>query len=264
MDLFFEYFTLKVLSLSLQPEKPSFEFDKIYRGVVEDNVDPLDAGRVRVRIFGIHDFNGKVTPIDELPWAEPALNLYWSGGHNLTNKDHEKTSPDIPGERYDPGSLARIPSKEVEEKKANRLEKLKNKIKSDNSDDQFQPETEDDLSNSCGTGGQFVVPKRGNWVFLFFEAGNHMNPIYFAMATVARDWKSQKNHREKEITDKTMKQFLDEKEEWNKKFDEQKKQWEKSVEEEKKKLSDLKKLFEEKINSLDSAIKEISLNIKKI
>ncbi len=69
---------------------------------------------------------------------------------------------------------------------------------------------------------------------------------------------------QKDIIDKTMKQFLEEKEQWDKKFTEQKTQFEKSVEEEKKKLSDLKKVFEEKINSLDSAIKAISLDIKKI
>ncbi len=82
-------------------------------------------------------------------------------------------------------------------------------------------------------------------------------------ATLKTDYDA-KLKEQKDITDKTMKQFLDEKEIWDKKFTEQKTAFEKSVEEEKKKLSDLKKVFEEKINALDTAIKTISLDIKKI
>jgi len=49
-----------------------------YRGVVEDNNDPLKAGRVRIRIFGIHTSQlrkdvDEGIPVDELPWAEPCL-----------------------------------------------------------------------------------------------------------------------------------------------------------------------------------------------
>ena len=52
-----------------------------YRGVVEDNVDPLKAGRVRVRIHGIHTAKKvKSTtegiPTDELPWAEPCMPIH--------------------------------------------------------------------------------------------------------------------------------------------------------------------------------------------
>jgi len=50
---------------------------KFYRAVVEDNKDPLELSRVRVRIFGIHtpdneNSNQKFNFIDskELPWAE--------------------------------------------------------------------------------------------------------------------------------------------------------------------------------------------------
>jgi hypothetical protein len=56
------------------------EFNGIYRGVVEDNADPLLTGRVQVRIFGLHtelkekkDTEG--IPTDELPWAEPVMSL---------------------------------------------------------------------------------------------------------------------------------------------------------------------------------------------
>lgn len=69
---------------------------------------------------------------------------------------------------------------------------------------------------------------------------------------------------QKDITDNTMKQFLDEKESWNKQFEEKKKEFEKGIEDEKKKLADLKIMFEDKLRSLDSNIKEISLAIKKI
>ena len=49
-----------------------------YRGVVEDNNDPKKAGRVRIRIFGLHTEKKNKTdtegiPTDELPWAEPCL-----------------------------------------------------------------------------------------------------------------------------------------------------------------------------------------------
>lgn len=41
-----------------------------YRGVIEDNNDPLKIGRVRVRIFGIHSENPSECPVENLPWAE--------------------------------------------------------------------------------------------------------------------------------------------------------------------------------------------------
>lgn len=48
----------------------------IYRGVVEDNNDPEDQGRCRVRILGIH--SPKLTDLrtDELPWCEKAGELF--------------------------------------------------------------------------------------------------------------------------------------------------------------------------------------------
>jgi hypothetical protein len=69
---------------------------------------------------------------------------------------------------------------------------------------------------------------------------------------------------QKDLTDSTMKQFLDEKESWNKNYEEKKKEFEKSIEDEKKKLADLKIMFEDRLKSLDSNIKDISLAIKKI
>jgi hypothetical protein len=40
-------------------------------GVVEDRMDPLEAGRVRVRIFGYHEENKTKLPTKALPWATP-------------------------------------------------------------------------------------------------------------------------------------------------------------------------------------------------
>jgi hypothetical protein len=49
-----------------------------FTGVVEDRMDPLEQGRVRVRIFGLHseekitnDSTGQGIPTNDLPWAWP-------------------------------------------------------------------------------------------------------------------------------------------------------------------------------------------------
>ena len=41
-------------------------------GVVEDNNDPLKAGRIKIRIFGYHTENLQELPTKDLPWAQPA------------------------------------------------------------------------------------------------------------------------------------------------------------------------------------------------
>lgn len=97
-------------------KRANTELNGIYRGVVEDNNDPLKAGRCRVRIFGIHtkmkekdELEG--IPTDELHWAQPALSLF-------------------------EGSVTGF--------------------------------------------GFWTVPLQGSHVFVFFEAGNIMQPRYFA------------------------------------------------------------------------------------
>lgn len=42
-------------------------------GVVESRIDPLNLGRVRVRIFGWHTDNLNELPSEDLPWAHPLL-----------------------------------------------------------------------------------------------------------------------------------------------------------------------------------------------
>jgi len=69
------------------------EFPHIYRGVVEDNNDPVKAGRVRARILGIHSDNINYVPTDTLPWAIPATSIGLAGG-GLRNIGSHKV-PDI-------------------------------------------------------------------------------------------------------------------------------------------------------------------------
>lgn len=162
-------------------QQPDFLLYGNYRALVENNDDSIlndgkDAGRVQVRIFGMHDIT---TPVDQLPWAYPALGLSWSGGYNVNNKN----APLPPNAlRYDPGSTSKVSDKSV----AVGEEKIET----------------DDVGNACGTGGNFVVPKKGNWVYLFFEGGNHMCPVYFATAPMARDWDTQKQVINKKVSDK--------------------------------------------------------------
>lgn len=165
----------------------------IFRGVVEDNADPLDAGRVRVRVRSIHTIDGECLPVEQLPWAEPAISPFWSGGRNIVNRDHDGESPDDPAvSRYNPSPPAKTPDN-------------KDPSPIDYPIDGSQPQGQlafDNYGEACGTGGIFTVPKRGNHVFVFFEHGNHMNPIYFAMAPNKRDWDYQKTWRNGEIDQK--------------------------------------------------------------
>lgn len=41
----------------------------LYFGIVEDVADPREIGRVRVRVFGIHNEDIKKVPVETLPWA---------------------------------------------------------------------------------------------------------------------------------------------------------------------------------------------------
>lgn len=92
------------------------KFEGIYSAVVEDNNDPNKAGRVRIRIMGLHTSkkeknDSEGIPVDELPWA-------------------------IPGNPIFGGSVSGL--------------------------------------------GMSGVPVQGSIVAIFFLAGNHNHPIYFA------------------------------------------------------------------------------------
>jgi len=90
-----------------------------YRGVVEDVDDPEKAGRIRIRVMGIHSDNPKYVETKHLPWAIPATDLTQGGG----------------------------------------------------------------LRNI----GSYKIPDIGSHVFVFFEAGDHNFPVYFAGAPAIED-----------------------------------------------------------------------------
>jgi hypothetical protein len=52
-----------------------FGLDKSYLffGRVEDREDPLQLGRVRIRVFGIHPDDKTLVPTEDLPWAIPIV-----------------------------------------------------------------------------------------------------------------------------------------------------------------------------------------------
>jgi hypothetical protein len=44
-------------------------------GVVENEIDPLGAGRAQVRIFGWHTADKSLLPSKDLPWAHPVHSI---------------------------------------------------------------------------------------------------------------------------------------------------------------------------------------------
>lgn len=60
---------------------PKDSLTGIYRGVVENNNDPLKAGRCKIRVVGLHTQNIKKDLIDSVPsenliWAQPATPIF--------------------------------------------------------------------------------------------------------------------------------------------------------------------------------------------
>lgn len=109
-----------MLNHSLQHEKPSTAFSGMFRGIVEENIDPSEAGRVKVRVFGVYDD----ISLEDIPWAEYA----------------------------DPM-----------------------------------------MGGQAGFGG-IVVPDIKTKVWVFFEQGNHMYPVYFAGAPSHLDMPLEKSN----------------------------------------------------------------------
>ena len=158
--------------------RDDFSFPGNHRAIVEDNYDPLDLGRVRVRIFGIHSLDPEETPIDHLPWAEPCLSMYYSGGNNITNK-----------EQGDKGRY--LPKKDI-----------RNTNIPKRNTTSYDAEFVDNTMSNEGTGGIYTVPRKGSQVWCFFEGGDHTRIHYWSLAPKARDWKKQKNHLIEEIQEK--------------------------------------------------------------
>lgn len=55
-----------MIDFRLDKEKRTLKFYGMYRGIVEDVEDPLEAGRVKVRVYSVYDD----VPKDALPWAQ--------------------------------------------------------------------------------------------------------------------------------------------------------------------------------------------------
>lgn len=53
-----------------------------FKGVIEDNDDPLLYGRVRVRVMGVHTENKTDVPTSTLPWATISRSLDYGGLQN--------------------------------------------------------------------------------------------------------------------------------------------------------------------------------------
>jgi hypothetical protein len=157
-------------------ETERFDFPGNYRAIVEENDDPNDIGRVRVRIIGIHSLDPAVTPTSNLPWAEPCLSLYYSGGQNLTNKSSSQ------GQRYSPDGVTFTPPSRTTET--------------------YTPTFQDSIMKSEGSGGFYTVPRKGTLVWIFFDVANHMRPQYWAAAPKKADWLAQRKKITTEVANK--------------------------------------------------------------
>ena len=63
--------------------KESFD---LYEGYVEDTADPKKSQRVKVRVVGVHEYEGEgenrvgVPPTEDLPWFSVMMPITLSGG----------------------------------------------------------------------------------------------------------------------------------------------------------------------------------------
>jgi hypothetical protein len=159
-----------LIDIGHQFKREEFSFNGNFRAIVENNVDEEQkAGRVQVRIFGLHSPLSEETPVSHLPWASPCLRYGWSGGHNIKNKETPDTNT-----RYNPGNnTEKVPAKNVQ---------------------QLEPKSGvfiDPVEDDCGTGGHFEVPRKGTIVWVFFENGDHTKCHYWSACTKKADWDEQ-------------------------------------------------------------------------
>ena len=61
-------------------EGPVFRW---WTGVVEDIVDPLETGRVKVRIYGYHSADLNELPVKDLPFATPIMPVSNAGVNGI-------------------------------------------------------------------------------------------------------------------------------------------------------------------------------------
>jgi hypothetical protein len=156
-----------------------------HRAIVEDNDDPQKAGRVRVRIYGLHSPFSEETPTPHLPWAQPCLSIGWSGGHNIYNKE----SVDITT-RYRPGNQSdqTLPAKNSTFLQPPSVSNVSSFV--------------DPVEDDCGTGGIFTVPRKGTIVWVFFEGGDHTSIHYFCASPKKKDWQDQQVKITGDVKDK--------------------------------------------------------------
>jgi hypothetical protein len=167
-------------------EKEDFSINGFYRALVEDNVDPMEAGRVRVRILGIHSMDILEAPTENLPWAEPVLPLAHSGGANTQQIDFKPGVAAVPKTKFMPVPVAPPLVQQLP------LPIATDAVNRASTEAITIPTHRDTAVCNSGTGGQFTVPAKGSLVWIFFDGGCHLRPHYFAMATQMRDWKAQK------------------------------------------------------------------------
>ena len=66
----------------------------LYEGIVEDTKDPKKGSRVRVRVIGVHEYEGEgddrvgVPPTKDLPWFEVGMPVTASGGAFTSSNSH--------------------------------------------------------------------------------------------------------------------------------------------------------------------------------
>lgn len=161
-----------------QLQKPTFSFRGNYRAIVEDTADPEQVGRVRVRILGLHSLDPKVTPVDHLPWAEPALSMYYAGG--LMTRNNINETIDNPDEdRYLPRRDLKSKLRDIPPEDTTELVPANGKWR-------------DEIMDQCGASGIYTVPRKGSVVWIFFEDESHVRPHYWAAATRKVDWQEQR------------------------------------------------------------------------
>lgn len=97
----------------MELKQDTLYYSGMYRGEVVDNIDPDQAGRVRVRVFGI--FKDEILDAD-LPWAVPAMPIFTGSGSGYGNFAVPEIGTHVfvffeSGDVYQPTYFAEAPNK---------------------------------------------------------------------------------------------------------------------------------------------------------